>query len=521
MSYNFDPVTGQPINPGNSVTPEQPVTPGQPVTPEQNAAPEQPVYQQPVYQQPEYRQSAYQAPYQQTPYQQPPYGYPPMPGKPKSNKGLVIGIISAIVVCVLAIAALAAYLIIFGKNGRYIRAIEKSMDAGKLAETLAIDPYSDKGVTAEVSYDDISLKLDFGSDNAAEKYSAQGTLNYGAKSISATAYMDDENLIISVPEVFDRDLLYNYREDKDGYIADEEIDMALQAINSAHSSKKTALDLYKAFKKGFNKLDFKRNGSKELVVDAHRNTKKKCTCYRAEITSEALLAAAYEARDILNESDTDYTEVLNELDSVIEYLEEDFDEDYEDEDEKLYLDLYLYKGRVAYADMVEGEDFEWFSVQFKGGNYWMENMVIVVDEEELVISGDDEDKVESRHVKLEGEEMLSYKYDYANDTLTVSLGDDMAKVKGNLAKTGKGFKYTLTGVDAPGLGDLGSIVDSVDVYVEVKNERGVKELNAKGAVDVGNMDSDEFYDLVEDAEYKLYDLAEDFEDLAEMLYYMF
>ena len=511
MSYNFDPVTGQPINPDNNVNPGQNVTPGSNVNPKQNVTPGQPVYQQ----------SVYQAPYQQTPYTQQPYGYPPAPGQPpKSNKGLVIGIVSAVVVCVLAIGALAAYLLIFGKNGRYIRAIEKSMDAGKLADTLTIDPYSDVGVTTGISYDDISLNLQFGSNNSAEEYSIQGTLDYGTKSISATAYMDNENLIISVPDVFDQNLLYNYREDKSGYIADEEIDMALQALNSSHSSRKVASDLYKAFKKGFNKLKFKRNGSKELIVDAGKNTRKKCTCYRAEITSEALLAAAYEAKDILENSDTDYSEVLDELDEVIEYLEEDYDDDYEDEDDKLYLDLYLYKGRVAYADMTEG-DFEWFSVQFKGGNYWMENMAINVDGEELVITGDDEDRVETRHVKYDGQDLFSYKYDYGKDTITVSVAGDMAKVKGDLKKTSKGFRYTLTDVDIPSLGDVGSIVDSIDVYVEVGNERGITELNSKGALDVGNMSSDEVNDLFYDAESRLYDILSDFEDLADMLYYLY
>ncbi len=524
MSYNFDPVTGQPVNPeGNvtpetgtapkaNVTPEAGVTPEVPQAPAQNVYPEQNVYQQPVY----------QAPYQQTQYGQPPYGYPPVPGQPpKSNKGLVIGIISAIVVCVLAIGALTAYLLIFGKNGRYIRAIEKSVDPGKLAETLKIDPYGDIGVTAGVTYDDISLSLKFGSNNSAEKYSVQGTLDYGTKSLSATAYMDNENLIVSVPDVFDKDLLYNYRKDKSGYLADEELDMALQAINSTHSTRKLTADMYTAFKKGFNKLDFKRNGSKDLVVDARKNTRKKCTCYRAEITSEALLATAYEARDILKDSDTDYSEVLDELDDLIEYLEDEYDEDYEDEDDKIYLDLYLYKGRIAYADMVEGESYEWFSVQFKGGNYWMENMAVNVDGEELVISGKDEDRVESRHVKLDGEELFAYKYDYGNDTLTLSVAEDTAKVKGDLKKTSNGFKYTLAGIDISGLEDIGSIVDSLDVSIEVGNERGINELSAKGALDVGNMDRDDFSDLIYDAESKLYGIMSDFEDLADMLYYLY
>lgn len=498
MAMNFDPMTGEPINPVPTPTPEQPQMKFDPMTGKPiNPAPAQEPVQQMNF------DPMTGQPINPTPVQpQPQMAFDPMTGMPlqqppkkKKKTGLIVGIVAGVVVVAGAGTVFAGVQSGFflSKSNKVLRATANTFsESSHVMEALSgLSVMSSKAYTVDIK-------------GEAEGYSVQATYaeKDDEKQISGSvegpelsdveflAGIDKDEIKLSAPLLGDKIYTYNYNEKKNGYLVDsmgadnvETLDKLCKQMFSDEEQKKNALEFSKKYSEMYKKLEFESADKESFEVDGKD---RKCAGYKTTITSDYMI----ECVDIFEDyMDAQMGDLLDQAVTGSDYddYKESFDQlrDAFKEMPDLDITFYIYKNKLACIKAVEpSKEDQDIQILFKGGDRRTQNMELIsCGESVMKISGSQKGNEEVFGVSVEGEKVGELTYDFKSGEYTLDIEDE-----GSFSGTLKGKRDGLT-LTMEGAG--------VNVSLDVKKGADLQKFSGE-KFDIGNASEEELQALVQE-----------------------
>lgn len=498
MAMNFDPMTGEPINPVPTPAPEQPQMKFDPMTGEPiNPAPAQEPVQQMNF------DPMTGQPINPTPVQpQPQMAFDPMTGMPlqqppkkKKKTGLIVGIVAGVVVVAGAGTVFAGVQSGFflSKSNKVLRATANTFsESSHVMEALSgLSVMSSKAYTVDIK-------------GEAEGYSVQATYaeKDDEKQISGSvegpelsdveflAGIDKDEIKLSAPLLGDKIYTYNYNEKKNGYLVDsmgadnvETLDKLCKQMFSDEEQKKNALEFSKKYSEMYKKLEFESADKESFEVDGKD---RKCAGYKTTITSDYMI----ECVDIFEDyMDAQMGDLLDQAVTGSDYddYKESFDQlrDAFKEMPDLDITFYIYKNKLACIKAVEpSKEDQDIQILFKGGDRRTQNMELIsCGESVMKISGSQKGNEEVFGVSVEGEKVGELTYDFKSGEYTLDIEDE-----GSFSGTLKGKRDGLT-LTMEGAG--------VNVSLDVKKGADLQKFSGE-KFDIGNASEEELQALVQE-----------------------
>ena len=474
MAMNFDPMTGEPINP--APTPEQPQMKFDPMT-------GQPINPTPVQPQP---QMAFD-PMTGMPLQQPP--------KKKKKTGLIVGIVAGVVVVAGAGTVFAGVQSGFflSKSNKVLRATANTFsESSHVMEALSgLSVMSSKAYTVDIK-------------GEAEGYSVQATYaeKDNEKQISGSvegpelsdveflAGIDKDEIKLSAPLLGDKIYTYNYNEKKSGYLVDsmgadnvETLDKLCKQMFSDEEQKKNVEELSKKYSEMYKKLEFESADKESFEVDGKD---RKCAGYKTTITSDYMI----ECVDIFEDyMDAQMGDLLDQAVTGSDYddYKESFDQlrDAFKEMPDIDITFYIYKNKLACIKAVEpSKEDQDIQILFKGGDRRTQNMELIsCGESVLKISGSVNGNEEVTSLSLEGNKVGELTYDFKSGEYTLDIEDE-GSVSGTLEGRRDGLKLTMEGA-------------GVNISLDVKKGAELQKFSGE-KFDIGNASEEELQALVQE-----------------------
>lgn len=476
QQMNFDPMTGKPINPAPAPTPEQPQMNFDPMT-------GQPINPTPVQPQP---QMAFD-PMTGMPLQQPP--------KKKKKTGLIVGIVAGVVVVAGAVTVFAGVQSGFflSKSNKVLRATANTFsESSHVMEALSgLSVMSSKAYTVDIK-------------GEAEGYSVQATYaeKDNEKQISGSvegpelsdveflAGIDKDEIKLSAPLLGDKIYTYNYNEKKSGYLVDsmgadnvETLDKLCKQMFSDEEQKKNALEFSKKYSEMYKKLEFESADKESFEVDGKD---RKCAGYKTTITSDYMI----ECVDIFEDyMDDQMGDLLDQAVTGSDYddYKESFDQlrDTFKEMPDIDITFYIYKNKLACVKAVEpSKEDQDIQILFKGGDRRTQNMELIsCGESVMKISGSQDGNEEVFGVSIEGEKVGELTYDFKSGEYTLDIEDE-GSVSGTLEGRRDGLKLTMEGA-------------GVNISLDVKKGAELQKFSGE-KFDIGNASEEELQALVQE-----------------------
>ena len=498
MAMNFDPMTGEPINP--APTPEQPQMKfdpmtGEPInpapTPEQPQMKFDPMTGQPINPAPAqpWPQMAFD-PMTGMPLQQPP--------KKKKKTGLIVGIVAAAVVVAGAGTVFAGIQSGFflSKSNKVLRATANTFsESSHFTEALSgLSVMSSKAYTVDIKgeaegYSGYSIQATYAEKDNEKQIS--GSLD-GPKlsNVEFLAGIDKDEIKVSSPLLGDKIYTYNYNEKKSGYLVDsmgadnvETLDKLCKQMFSDEEQKKNALEFSKKYSEMYKKLEFESTDKESFEVDGKD---RKCAGYKTTITSDYMIECVdifedyMEAQmgDLLDQAVTgsDYDDYKESFDQLRDAFKEMPDLD---------ITFYIYKNKLACIKAVEpSKEDQDIQILFKGGDRRTQNMELIsCGESVLKISGSVNGNEEVTSLSLEGNKVGELTYDFKSGEYTLDIEDE-GSVSGTLEGKRDGLKLTMEGA-------------SVNISLDVKKGAELQKFSGE-KFDIGNASEEEFQALVQE-----------------------
>lgn len=498
MAMNFDPMTGEPINPVPTPTPEQPQMKFDPMTGKPiNPAPAQEPVQQMNF------DPMTGQPINPTPVQpQPQMAFDPMTGMPlqqppkkKKKTGLIVGIVAGVVVVAGAGTVFAGVQSGFflSKSNKVLRATANTFsESSHVMEALSgLSVMSSKAYTVDIK-------------GEAEGYSVQATYaeKDDEKQISGSvegpelsdveflAGIDKDEIKLSAPLLGDKIYTYNYNEKKNGYLVDsmgadnvETLDKLCKQMFSDEEQKKNALEFSKKYSEMYKKLEFESADKESFEVDGKD---RKCAGYKTTITSDYMI----ECVDIFEDyMDAQMGDLLDQAVTGSDYddYKESFDQlrDAFKEMPDLDITFYIYKNKLACIKAVEpSKEDQDIQMLFKGGDWRTQNMELIsCGESVMKISGSQDGNEEVFGVSIEGEKVGELTYDFKSGEYTLDIEDE-GSVSGTLEGRRDGLKLTMEGA-------------GVNISLDVKKGAELQKFSGE-KFDIGNASEEELQALVQE-----------------------
>ena len=210
---------------------------------------------------------------------------------------------------------------------------------------------------------------------------AGGTISlFGRENLDFLANLDDEQLCASIPMLTDNLLVYNYKEEKDGYIVDllgadgvASIDAALRELTSKEEQNRAAQEILSVIYDEYKTLDIKKAEKEEFIVDG---SVRKCNGYEFTVTEDELL----QVMDGVKEGYDAY--YGGAADALKLKLGDDFSQlrDRACRMGDINVKVYVYQNKLA-AVVAEAENSDTaFPLLFKGGEYRMQNLELLAED---------------------------------------------------------------------------------------------------------------------------------------------
>lgn len=476
QQMNFDPMTGKPINPAPAPTPEQPQMKFDPMT-------GQPINPTLVQPQP---QMAFD-PMTGMPLQQPP--------KKKKKTGLIVGIVAGVVVVAGAGTVFAGVQSGFflSKSNKVLRATANTFsESSHVMEALSgLSVMSSKAYTVDIK-------------GEAEGYSVQATYaeKDDEKQISGSvegpelsdveflAGIDKDEIKLSAPLLGDKIYTYNYNEKKNGYLVDsmgadnvETLDKLCKQLFSDEEQKKNVEELSKKYSEMYKKLEFESADKESFEVDGKD---RKCAGYKTTITSDYMVECVDIFEDYMDAQMGDLVEQATTGSDYDDY-KESFDElrDAFKEMPDLDITFYIYKNKLACVKAVEpSKEDQDIQMLFKGGDWRTQNMELIsCGESVMKISGSQDGNEEVFGVSIEGEKVGELTYDFKSGEYTLDIEDE-GSVSGTLEGRRDGLKLTMEGA-------------GVNISLDVKKGAELQKFSGE-KFDIGNASEEELQALVQE-----------------------
>lgn len=502
MAMNFDPMTGEPINPAPTPEPEpvqqmnfDPMT-GKPINPA--PAPEpvqqmnfdsmtgQPINPTPVQAQP---QMAFD-PMTGMPLQQPP--------KKKKKTGLIVGIVAAVVVVAGAGTVFAGIQSGFflSKSNKVLRATANTFsESSHFTEALSgLSVMSSKAYTVDIKgeaegYSGYSIQATY-AEKDNEKQISGSVEGPELSDVEFLAGIDKDEIKLSAPLLGDNIYTYNYNEKKSGYLVDsmgadnvETLDKLCKQMFSDEEQKKNALEFSKKYSEMYKKLEFESTDKESFEVDGKD---RKCAGYKTTITSDYMI----ECVDIFEDyMDAQMGDLLDQAVTGSDYddYKESFDQlrDAFKEMPDIDITFYIYKNKLACIKAVEpSKEDQDIQMLFKGGDRRTQNMELIsCGESVMKISGSQDGNEEVFGVSIEGEKVGELTYDFKSGEYTLDIEDE-GSVSGTLEGRRDGLKLTMEGA-------------GVNISLDVKKGAELQKFSGE-KFDIGNASEEELQALVQE-----------------------
>lgn len=277
----------------------------------------------------------------------------------------------------------------------------------------------------------------------------------------------------------------------------EIINTMLETIAEKTDTKDIYPELFKIFKDELKSIKFVNAEKEEYTVN---DKDVNCKGYTAVITSSNMIHIVDKIEKLINDKYADFLE-LDEFDlNDFEKTFDDMRDDLEDIDD-IELTFYIYKNKLA-AIVIENPDVNAkIELCFEGGDYRMQNMLLKMDTYRLWITGSDNGTKENFtfETRINGgnkREIGSLEYNYENGRFSVNLSGMTAEGKLTSSKSELNLKIS----------DFKESYYSVSPDLDITIKKGAKTEKYSGKeFDLGNADKDEYMDLAEDIQDKIYD----------------
>ena len=208
---------------------------------------------------------------------------------------------------------------------------------------------------------------------------AGGTISlFGRENLDFLANLDDEQLCASIPMLTDNLLVYNYKEEKDGYIVDllgadgvASIDAALRELTSKEEQNRAAQEILSVIYDEYKTLDIKKAEKEEFIVDG---SVRKCNGYEFTVTEDELLQVMDGVKEVYD--------AYGAADALKLKLGDDFSQlrDRACSMGDINVKVYVYQNKLA-AVVAEAENSDTaFHMLFKGGEYRMQNLELLAED---------------------------------------------------------------------------------------------------------------------------------------------
>lgn len=462
---------------------------------------------------------------------------------------LLIPIVAALAVVIVLVICVSTG-VFAGPRTKILKALERTFKPeGLLGELNAADFTSDGDFSADFNMtieqldgDSFSkskrpsVGMGLSGDMNKGEYGFNINFKYDDAEISGTVFVDRSSIVVSVPDILDKTIVYDFTSDVDGFLGDaapeeyfEFLNSVLQFVTSkdlADSSMKFGEDVKKIIKDNFEKWDIETvSKEKNLTVDGE---KRSCKGYRIKLDQDNLLDLVDDFKEVYKE----YMDTFDELQDIIDtYNEElryelggskiyfdtddidevfdELEEEIDDMEEEFEITFYLYKSMVA-GIIVEWDDGDCgIELDIKGGDRPLQNFeVIVTDgghEESLKKTGKLKDSgKEVNRIEVDGES-IEWTYTKKDGSFEFSLEDDFV-LKGSVKKSGSEVNLTISEL---------SVEDDITLSgaLVISDKAKIDKPKAKGEFKLNSAEEDDFEDLTEEVQENIMELIESFGDL--------
>lgn len=351
-----------------------------------------------------------------------------------------------------------------------------SVDAGKLGDVEGFVAISDK---AKQVYVDSDIE--------------------GVVPFSVLAEIDNTSIKAEIPKISDYVFVYNYKDEKNGYLVDElgeeTIDQLDKIISFIAENKKSNNEfvqkIVKLNKEYSKQLKFEKAESKSLKVDGK---KVDCKGYSVEIENDLMVDYFSDFLDIYIE------EVENSMDELAEIADIDsLTDDLKDAKKQLKdipdieITFYIYKKALAGIHFDAGKRNNDLDIYFRGGDFRAQNIVIESDGEEVLsIKCSKKNDKETYKIKAEDNSFeITYNTKKGDIVVTVDDGRREEEYELNLSTKDGITTITLDEIEIPYVG-------SFDVEVSIQKGAKLSKFTNTETFDIGNADKHDFIDLVDE-----------------------
>jgi len=535
----FDPQTGKPID--DNQTPKFDPTTGQPIMQNaqnmnmQNQGPRfDPVTGQPIM------QNAQNMNMQQGPKFDPRTGQPIMQGAPqnqaygyamnnqapkKSNAGKIAGVgVAAVAVATAGVFGFNALASSGAPDKILTNAIETTINkATTTPETEFIAKNSDNitaNVTLEGNFQGMPVSVDVTYAKGKKESSLAVKANAAAYKFDVASYLNDKELIVSMPDVLDQNIFYNYVDEKNGDLATllstsgevkyEQIDAVLKTLSNYDS---IIEDFKEGTKKAAKELDFKKAEAKEFTISGKEE---KCKGYTAVVSKDTIKNMFNDYKEALSDNEelmslaeniygTSWDQALDKLaDEFSAELDDSDSEDSEGESNSTVDVSYYVNGKDLAAIIFangEGEDAEQVQILFQGGEYASQNLVVKTikdgqEEEVYKVEGQTVDGVRTSKTYQEGQLTSSYEWNTKTGEFSLETGEagsyDYNKIAGTLKSGDDSLEAEFNDMTFSG-----TKYDGITLKFSIKKGADINKLSSKGGIDLGNASSEELQEVVQ------------------------
>lgn len=350
-----------------------------------------------------------------------------------------------------------------------------NVDAGKLGSLEGVVAISDK---AKQIYIDSDIE--------------------SAVPFSVLAEINNKSVKAEIPKFSDYVFVYNYTEDKDGFLVDElseetisQLDNIISVIYENKKSNNEFVQKVVKLNKEYSKqLEFEKADSKSFKVNGK---KVECKGYSLEIENDLMVDYFSDFLDIYLEeieSSLDEIEKLADIDSLEDDLK-DIKKELKDIPD-IEITFYIYKNALAGIHCDAGKRNGELDIYFRGGDFRAQNVVIEADGEEVFsIKCSKKNDKEVYKIKVDNETVeITYNTKKGDITFTVDNGRKEEEYELSLETKDGITTFIFDEIEIPYVG-------SFDVELSVQKGAKLNKFTNTETFDIGNADKHDFQDLID------------------------
>lgn len=367
----------------------------------------------------------------------------------------------------------------FKKQGAFVSALQKGV----------VDPNEKFTLSASGSIEDVEFATVLASAQDRKQFQISAETSDMPK-ISGIVDIDQEKVQAACPEILDYLFVYNFTEEKDGYLVDqagekeiEALDESFQRVMNQTTDKKLAADYRKKMKELFATLSFQKEDAGTYKVDGKD---RKCAGISVTIDEDFML----DMMDLWQE----YAEESMGRDAFREAGMNDlFKEGKRNFRDMPDIDItfYLYKKQLAAVYMEAGRSE--LEIIFHGGDYRTQNVEVLVDGDTVMeLTGKQDGTKEKMELFVEEEGTLfELEFNKKTGAYTLEYANGAGGISGTIESAKDGVTYSVK--------ELYYGRDSIDTDIAVSISKGADFEKLSGEIfDIGNASEDDFNDLYEE-----------------------